>query len=567
VSITKTRKFIERSGCGLIVSIVVGVVLLLGIVLNGQMGAPRMDESSGPAVFQVGDLEVPAQAVELLAQAAAATQGARLEALPPLQKAQVYAAVLQELTLKAKLYQIAKRSGVKMDDEAIRKGIDGELNAMVANLHSMLLSLKRIPEKTTVEELAKNPAIQGQMQEVRAILERMMQNEALREVLAARYADQGLRDAERAKVAADDASIKTMFDTYVLNGILVSLSSSKPEAAKELGRKIADEIKAQGFEAVAKRYREQKNPAVEVFEGRRMPRTFLAMLEEYRPVLSLKKGETTGFVESPTGGAVFQVADIVNEPPTDFEKRKDQYKAQYIDQQAALSLQRQIAEVEETTPVVWKDAGFKALFDWSQVPRTREALLKVAEEAKVASEAEDTIGLPQAILARYAAVEDAWSLAPEKDRASLKEIRAEAIAGLLGIAEDATLRLELARLYLDLKKGDQAYEQLLNAAEVNTGFDPENLATHKATRELLDRLVAAKLVTDAQKQAVEKELARWEKEKAENDQILAEQKRMEEEMARKDREEAAKLEAEEKARLKAEQEKAKKQAPAEPTKK
>lgn len=567
MSITKTRKFIERSGCGLIVSIVVGVVLLLGIVLNGQMGAPRMDESSGPAVFQVGDLEVPAQAVELLAQAAAATQGARLEALPPLQKAQVYAAVLQELTLKAKLYQIAKRSGVKMDDEAIRKGIDGELNAMVANLHSMLLSLKRIPEKTTVEELAKNPAIQGQMQEVRAILERMMQNEALREVLAARYADQGLRDAERAKVAADDASIKTMFDTYVLNGILVSLSSSKPEAAKELGRKIADEIKAQGFEAVAKRYREQKNPAVEVFEGRRMPRTFLAMLEEYRPVLSLKKGETTGFVESPTGGAVFQVADIVNEPPTDFEKRKDQYKAQYIDQQAALSLQRQIAEVEETTPVVWKDAGFKALFDWSQVPRTREALLKVAEEAKVASEAEDTIGLPQAILARYAAVEDAWSLAPEKDRASLKEIRAEAIAGLLGIAEDATLRLELARLYLDLKKGDQAYEQLLNAAEVNTGFDPENLATHKATRELLDRLVAAKLVTDAQKQAVEKELARWEKEKAENDQILAEQKRMEEEMARKDREEAAKLEAEEKARLKAEQEKAKKQAPAEPTKK
>jgi len=567
VSITKTRKFIERSGCGLIVSIVVGVVLLLGIVLYGQMGAPRMDEKSGPAVFQVGDLEVPAQAVELLAQAAAATQGARLEALPPLQKAQVYAAVLQELTLKAKLYQIAKRSGVKMDDEAIRKGIDGELDAMVANLHSMLLSLKRIPEKTTVEELAKNPAIQGQMQEVRAILERMMQNEALREVLAARYADQGLRDAERAKVAADDASIKTMFDTYVLNGILVSLSSSKPEAAKELGRKIADEIKAQGFEAVAKRYREQKNPAVEVFEGRRMPRTFLAMLEEYRPVLSLKKGETTGFVESPTGGAVFQVADIVNEPPTDFEKRKDQYKAQYIDQQAALSLQRQIAEVEKTTPVVWKDAGFKALFDWSQVPRTREALLKVAEEAKVASEAEDTIGLPQAILARYAAVEDAWSLAPEKDRASLKEIRAEAIAGLLGIAEDATLRLELARLYLDLKKGDQAYEQLLNAAEVNTGFDPENLATHKATRELLDRLVAAKLVTDAQKQAVEKELARWEKEKAENDQILAEQKRMEEEMARKDREEAAKLEAEEKARLKAEQEKAKKQAPAEPTKK
>jgi len=567
VSITKTRKFIERSGCGLIVSIVVGVIMLLGIVLYGQMGAPRMDEKSGPAVFQVGDLEVPAQAVELLAQAAAATQGARVEALPPLQKAQVYAAVLQELTLKAKLYQIAKRSGVKMDDEAIRKGIDGELDAMVANLHSMLLSLKRIPEKTTVEELAKNPAIQGQMQEVRAILERMMQNEALREVLAARYADQGLRDAERAKVAADDASIKTMFDTYVLNGILVSLSSSKPEEAKELGRKIADEIKAQGFEAVAKRYREQKNPAVEVFEGRRMPRTFLAMLEEYRPVLSLKKGETTGFVESPTGGAVFQVADVVNEPPSDFEKRKDQYKAQYIDQQAALSLQRQIAEVEKTTPVVWKDAGFKALYDWSQAPRTREALLKVAEEAKAASEAENTIGLPQAILARYAAVEDAWSLAPEKDRASLKEIRAEAIAGLLGIAEDATLRLELARLYLDLKKGDQAYEQLLNAAEVNTGFDPENLATHKATRELLDRLVAAKLVTDAQKQAVEKELARWEKEKAENDQILAEQKRMEEEMARKDREEAAKLEAEEKARLKAEQEKAKKQAPAEPTKK
>lgn len=567
MSITKTRKFIERSGCGLIVSVVIGVVLLLGIVLYGQTGAPGMDQQSGPAVLQVGDLEVPAQAVELLAQAATATQGARLEALPPLQKAQVYAAVLQELTLKAKLYQIAKRSGVKMDDEAIRKGIDGELNAMVANLHGLLLSLKRIPEKTTVEELAKNPAIQGQMQEVRAILERMMENEALREVLAARYADQGLRDAERAKVATDDASIKTMFDTYVLDGILVSLSSSKPEEAKELGRKIAEEVKAQGFEAVAKRYRVQKNPAVEVFEGRRMPRTFLAMLEEYRPVLNLKKGETTGFVESPTGGAVFQVADIVNEPPSDFDKRKDQYKAQYIDQQAALSLQRQIAEVEKATPVVWKDAGFKALYDWSQAPRTREALLKVAEEAKAASEAEETVGLPQAILARYAAVEDAWSLAPEKDRDGLKEIRAEAIAGLLGIAEDANLRLELARLYLDLRRGDQAYEQLLNAAEVNTGFEPENLANHKAIRDLLNRLVAAKLVTDAQKQAVEKVLARWEQEKAENDQILAEQKRMEEEMARKDREEAAKLEAEEKARLKAEQEKAKKQAPAEPTKK
>lgn len=567
MSITKTRKFIERSGCGLIVSIVVGVIMLLGIVMYGPGRNPRMDEQSGPAVFQVGDLEVPAQAVELLAQAAAASQGARLEALPPLQKAQVYAAVLQELTLKAKLYQIAKRSGVKMDDEAIRKGIDGELDAMVANLHGALLSLKRIPEKTTVEELAKNPAVQGQMQEVRSILERMMQNEALREVLAARYADQGLRDAERAKVPADDASIKTMFDTYVLNGILVSLSSSKPEEAKELGRKIAEEVKTQGFEAVAKRYREQKNPAVDVFEGRRMPRTFLAMLEEYRPVLGLKKGETTGFVESPTGGAVFQVADIVNEPPADFEKRKDQYKAQHIDQQAALSLQRQIAEVEKTTPVVWKDAGFKALYDWSQAPRTREALLKVAEEAKAASEAEETVGLPQAILARYAAVEDAWSLAPEKDRASLKEARAEAIAALLGIAEDARLRLELAQLYADLKKGDQAYEQLLSAAEVNTGFEPENLATHKEIRGLLGKLAETKLITDAQRQAVEKELARWEREKAENDQILAEQRRLEEEMARKDREEAAKLEAEEKARLKAEQERAKKQAPAEPTKK
>ncbi|MEJ5222696.1 MAG: hypothetical protein WHT63_11905, partial [Tepidiforma sp.] len=71
MSITKTRKFIERSGCGLIVSIVVGVIMLLGIVLYGQSGAPRMDEQSGPAVFQVGDLEVPAQAVELLAEAAA----------------------------------------------------------------------------------------------------------------------------------------------------------------------------------------------------------------------------------------------------------------------------------------------------------------------------------------------------------------------------------------------------------------------------------------------------------------------------------------------------------------
>lgn len=568
MSITKTRKFIERSGCGLIVSIVVGVIMLLGIVLYGQSGAPRMDEQSGPAVFQVGDLEVPAQAVELLAEAAAASQGARLEALPPLQRAQVYAAVLQELTLKAKLYQIAKRSGVKMDDEAIRKGIDGEINAMVANLHGALLSMKQIPEKTTVEELAKQPAVQRQMDEVRAIYERMMQNEALRAVLAARYADQGLRDTERSKVAADDASVKTMFDTYVLNGILVSLSSSKPDEAKELGRKIAEEVKAQGFAAVAKKYREQKATGVDVFEGRRMPRTFLAMLEEYRPVLDLKKGETTGFVESPTGGAVFQVADIVNEPPADFDKRKDQYKAQYIDQQAALSLQRQIAEVEKATPVVWKDPGFKALYDWSQVPRTREALLKVAEEAKAAAENENTVGLPQAILARYAAVEDAWSLAFEKDRPSLKEARAEAIAALLGIAEDANLRLELARLYLDLKKGDQAYEQLLSAAEVNTGFDPQNEATHKEIRETLGKLVNAKLVTDAQRQAVEQELARWEKEKAENDQILAEQKRLEEEMARKDREEAARLEAEEKARLKAEQERAKKERSAtEPTKK
>jgi hypothetical protein len=422
VSITKTRKFIERSGCGLIVSIVVGVIMLLGIVFYGQSSGARLDGNQGPAAFQVGKLTVSTQAIELLAQAAAATQGARLEALPPMLKAQVYAAVLQELTLKAKLFQLAEQAGVNMDEAAIRKGIDGEIDAMVANLHGALLSSKQIPEKTTVEQVAQLPAVQRQVAEVRGILDRMLQDEELRQVLAARYADQGLRDAERARFAnASEADIKTMFDSYVLSSIRVSLSSSKPEEAKSLGNRIAEEVKTQGFEAVAKKYKEQKNPSVDVLEGQRMPRTFLAMLPEYRPVLSLKKGETSGFVESPTGGMVFHVTDIVNEAPADFQKKKDEYKAQYVDQQANLALQSKIAELEETSPIVWKDQGFKALYDWSQAPRTREALLKVAEEAKAAADQESTVGMPQAILARYAAVEDAWNLLPEKERTSLRK--------------------------------------------------------------------------------------------------------------------------------------------------
>lgn len=568
MSITKTRKFIERSGCGLLVSIVVGVIMLLGIVLYGQTGGSGRGGSESPAAFQAGGLTVSTQAVELLAQAAAASQGSRLEALPPMLKAQVYAAVLQELALKAKLFQLAEQARVKMDDAAIRKGIDGEIEAMVANLHGALLSTKQIPDKTTVEQVAQLPAVQRQVSEVRSILERMLQEEPLRRVLAARYADQALRDAERAKFAnASDAEIKTMFDSYVLSSIRVALSSSKPDEARQLGSKLAEEVRTQGFEAVAKRYKEQKNPSVDVLEGQRMPRTFLAMLPEYRPVLNLKKGQTSGFVESPTGGMIFHVSDIVNETPKDFDQKKDQYKAQYVDQQANLSLQTKIAELEKTSPIVWKDLGFKALYDWSQAPRTREALLKVAEEAKAAAEYEATVGIPQAILARYAAVEDAWSLAPEKERAGLREVRAEAIASLLTIAEDPALRLELAQMFLDLRQGERAYEQLLSAAEVNTGFDPINESYHKQIREKLDALWKAKLIDEPQKKAVERELQRWVQEKAENDKMLAEQRRFEEEQARKDAEEARRLEAEEKAKLEAERKKAQQSAPAESRKK
>ncbi|MCX7800817.1 MAG: hypothetical protein N2109_10800 [Fimbriimonadales bacterium] len=568
MSITKTRKFIERSGCGLIVSVVVGVIMLLGIVLYGQTGGSAGNGGGSPVAFQAGDLAVPTQAVEMLAQAAAASQGARLEALPPMFRAQVYAGVLQELTLKAKMLQLAEQAGVKMDDAAIRNGIDREIDAIVANLHGALLSSKQIPEKTTVEQVAQLPVVQRQVGEMRAILERMLQEEDLRRVLAARYADQGLRDAERARFAnATDAEVKTMFDSYVLGTIRVALSSDKPEEARELGRKIAEEVRSEGFDAVAKKYKDRKNPSVDVLEGQRMPRAFLAMLPEYRPVLSLKKGQSSGFVESPTGGLIFHVRDIVNETPKDFEQKKDQYKSRYVDEQANLALQTKIAELEKASPIVWKDPGFKALYDWSQAPRTREALLKVAEEARAAAESESTVGLPQAILARYASVEDAWSLAPEKERGALREARAEAIAALLTIAEDPALRLELAQLFLDLKQGERAYEQLLSAAEVNTGFDPINESHHKQIRQKLERLWKAKLIDEAQRKAVERELERWVQEKAENDKMLAEQRRFEEEQARKDAEEAKRLEAEEKAKLEAERQKARQSAPAESGKK
>jgi hypothetical protein len=180
--------------------------------------------------------------------------------------------------------------------------------------------------------------------------------------------------------------------------------------------------------------------------------------------------------------------------------------------------------------LVWKNDAYKLandVFLEGQPPLSNdvkhgEKMLALAKKA-ADMQANNPSADPILSLARYTAYEAYYqSLTADKKKEAAKE-RAEVLKDVLTRNESPQLRLDLYDTLVVLEEYEDAGDALVEAAQMNSGTDAANI---KMNGELIDRANKAEKAGKVEKAAiatVRKEIARWEKERVEEEKAAKEE--------------------------------------------
>lgn len=579
MSITRTREFIEKTGCGHIVGIAIAVALGIGIIQGTCMNrgpannaAAEEQQKNAPAAIKLHDVEVSGVAIQTayenyLRQMREQSQTPD-EPLEPTMTAQIYAQVVNQMIQSAALEHLARKAGFDFTQEKVIAQLQSFLRRNIQDQKAEYIKIGKLKAGATEQqfidvykkEVGRTPdeMLLEQTNQIKTNWERPDAKRDLSMFAAGDY----LAGIESAKLKLSDADLTTLYTKYTMQSIFIASDPNVKEEPAARAAKALDELKKGAkWEAVFTKY-SPKGMKPEDSKND-FPGTSLFTNEALKPLLKLKGGELSGVITQGGASSIFKMISMKTEYPADFNANKEKYRMEQTRMLVTQKIQEELNKiVQDKSAVTWSSEGLKLLHEATSSPvmflPPAEQEAKVQAASAIATKNDSPDRMP-ASYAYYILADGMRGNPDPKVKEKGEATYLEAARNLLQLTESATLRLELVQLLLK-KKDPTAGEELLKAAEVNQSFGNQGQSNHQAIYTRMDELKKAKLLSPELEKAINDAQARWKAAKKERDEaIAAQEKQMKEEQAR-----AAKERAEAEAKLKKEREEAAKK-PAAPS--
>lgn len=569
MSISTTRNLLEKSGCGVIVAVALGVVMLVGLVAPScsAPGQPNARESQSPVVMTIGKTDIRSDQLDAVLSTAIQQQEQQMtafadpnqpsEGITGRDRMSITATTLRRQAEEGLVLAIADDLGIEINDDVIMKTQMADMDRRIQDARAQLVSSKKLKPnapQTEVDALFKTefqntPAeIRTRVQdEITQGLTNPGQNLNLRIATASRL----LIDRYGKDISPSDEEVKASFDEFVLKSIRFGPKPGLTGSPAELAKKAKEEItKGMSFEAAITKYSVDVAPPDKKLSEvtQNAPRRQLQTSPSLKSVVALKPGMVSEPITGPQGVVLIKVQAINRNLPADFEQMKAIYRRQLIDELASARVAEEREKKRSANLIKWNDLGLKSLYE-AQVLVTeisgtpeeqRKELTTFLENLKEPEMKNGVIFSRNAMsLARFLVTEKLYRSSDNVQQQGVREKFVEALTGVLEDTPDPGLRLTMVDQLVAMKS-KTAGEQLLNAASENSFYGAMGLTFHAQINTFLETLTKEQLIDNTTAEKVKAEQKRWENERTE---ILAELA-----ADKKAREEAEKrLEAEKKA--------------------
>ncbi len=468
MSISKLRETFEKKGCQVIL-VIIGILTAIGFLSTGQcswLGARRANEPGETPIAKIGDVSIGER--QYRAALESLRQNNQMPNVSPMMTARMQAAALQQLVESAYLLEMAKRMGVKTDDESLMKAVEENFDEQVKLYRQMMIAQNQLKPDATEEEF-QAAVKKSQGADVSTLRERMvdqakeaLKDPAKRPMVVAQTLQPRLVQAYEAKVSVTPEVLKSQFDEISYQTVAITAPDGNWAKAKENAQKALDEIAAGAkFEDIHKKYGTGKIPT----EVR--PRSFFEGQKNFDAVAKAKPGEVV-MVMVGAQPYLYRVEKITPKPPADFEQKKADYEKGYRQSQAYQLFQKDLESLKETKPPKWLMPGHEVLYEVAQaaddqelqtdLAKKRERMQELMEKAKQAEG--DGMSEEAATLARFWAFSEYYGLLSPKEQEEQSDLKAEVLQRLLQFTENTDLRVELYDLYASENDWESAQEQL-----------------------------------------------------------------------------------------------------------
>lgn len=558
MSITNVRNFMEKSGCAMIVAVILGLVFVASLWLGRGSGGASSDNVLAETSFaKIGDTELTLAQLDRLEKLSTdqRLEQARMQdpdfTFGPREQSGILASALFDLVNYAIQIDLAKRQGVDLSDASVRKIVgDDTVARMESQERAQLEATGKLKAGATKSEFeaalkaANKPAPdQVRAQQVQQ-LDEFLSNAATAILARGFAASTALRNSIRARIRPTDDQLKRFGSTLVTQRVLLRFNPSDKDKVRAKADSVLKEIQGGlDFKKAMTQYsQDSPNPGKPLAESiSRLPMQFMSMMPGMDQLEGLSAGQTSGVIETFEGYAIYRIQAV--EPPTDFAKVKTMLQTSYVDAQttkefdAMIEKERAAAVQKITVP------GFRALVDIqlaileSGKNTNWQKLFDQATEAMIGG---DAIGMRAAAFARMETHSRLWASLSADQKAERRQERVEVLTEALQNSESVDFRMELVDLLAEMKS-PEAGKELLAAATANNQPSARGQQYFADVNARLIKLREAKLIDDATAKQVETEQKRWVEDKRLFDEEMARQKREEEE-ARKQAEAEAKAE-------------------------
>jgi len=510
-----------------------------------QFAAAMNQQGTSNVVAQIGESLITEKEVDdnfqdALKRDPTASLGSDLDQL------KYAASAVNNLVQSALIIELGKKYNVQPSEEEALKLIEANANGQIQQAKAAFIAQKLIPEKPSDAEFAKAFKAQtgtdpdeyrnGLLDEAR---ERLKHPETKLPVIASTMT-QPMLEAIRKTVTVSDDELKHQNDSYEFKQITIQKGDVDATA-----KKVLAELKGgASFESAIDKYSndipENKKKLNEITHE--MPRSILNAYEPYKPLQKLKKGEISDIVTIGPTRVIYKLVNIKSTPSANFEKEKASLRDSALATKATEKLLAELKEVQKNAKITWKSEGYRVVYEYGQLESTdvpkaekHSRLVKVVDDAlKAGTDTNSHFAAKWSSVVAFQALREAALDATPAEKTALEAKKLDVYQAYLQNTEDAQLRIELVKAYMEKKDGAGVVEQLIAAANANVSHpDLLGQSTFNEINKYLKLAQDANYLKPEQVKQIEDLQRQWVQAKADKDQFDAEDRKQKAEEAKR----------------------------------
>ncbi len=516
MSISTTRNFIEKSGCGIVFAVVLAVVM--GATFFSSCGqqdpAATTTPEGGPAAATIGSTKLTLGQFEQQSEKALNQQQQRIQAMGEAAKdfegfssadrATFFVRAVGDLITAAVNVELANQKKIPLTDASIKAEAMKQFQAQIDAQKQSFIQQGTLKADATQADLSAafksnfGMTLEELNQQQSNMYDEMLKNPEDRLLLAGGAAQQGWIDAKAKELSVSDEDLNRVFDTVRLKSIVFQEQVKQDRTAE--AEKVLAEIKSGAitFEAAMEKYssaplqegKKKKSENEDVLAWQ-----FLLADKNYGPVKNLKPGEISGVIPGVDGPILYKMIKVEGNKPADFDQRKAFYRENHLKFLANNEYFTAFRASRFTIPK-FENKGIELVFKYHTLlndPNEEQDYVGLAAEAAEAS-AKDPMSRRPAAIARFLSLRRVFLRMTPEQQAPLKSAYIESLQGFLEIGENASLRMELVDLLVG-QKSASAGAQLLQVANANGTFGPQGQKINQDIFAKLTELEKLNLVT------------------------------------------------------------------------